>query len=557
MGMIGGILGGVGIFLIGMTLLTEGLKAAAGDALRRGLQRFAGGPGSALLSGVAFTALVQSSSATTVATIGFVSAGLLTFPQAVGVIFGANLGTTSTGWLVSLLGFKVSLTLIALPLVGVGALARVLLRGAAAQAGLALAGFGLIFVGIGTLQVGMADLADRVDPTRFPGGTLAGRAALLAVGFGMTVVMQSSSAAIATTLAAVHAGGIALDQAALLVIGQNLGTTVNAGLAAIGGSMATKRTAVAHVSFNVVTAVLAVLLLPLLLPLSTALSGGEDPAVAIAFFHSSFNVLGILVLFPMIARFSALIERLLPSPDDALTEHLDPSVTEIPAVAIEVARRSVGAIGSALFQHTRAALRLREGHDRPPKSERLPDRGIFPLALSEVRTFLGGVRTSAVGGDEHRRHLSILHAVDHLDRYVEAMEEFEEGRRPRDPMQRLSHARTLLDQGLIGALALPREVASVKGASAALADYRKAERLLVLEEAALGSLAPEVGWEVIDEIKCLDRMGYHAWRACHHLALADGWEAGKAGGAGGAGGGPGEGAGKATPEAFEDREADG
>lgn len=120
--MIGSMLGGVGLFLLGMILLTDGLKTAAGDALRKALARFTGGRFSALVSGATLTAMVQSSSATTLATIGFVSAGILTFEQAVGVIFGANLGTTSTGWLVSLLGFKVSVAAFALPLVGVGAL---------------------------------------------------------------------------------------------------------------------------------------------------------------------------------------------------------------------------------------------------------------------------------------------------------------------------------------------------------------------------------------------------------------------------------------------------
>jgi len=239
-------LGGIGLFLLGMILMTDGLKTAAGNALRKALARFTGGPLSALLSGATLTALVQSSSATTLATIGFVSAGILTFEQAVGVVFGANLGTTSTGWLVSLLGFKVSIAAFALPMVGAGALANLLGRGRWRAAGLAVAGFGLIFVGIDQLQVGMAGLATRLDPSMLPGDNLAGRLALVGLGVLMTVVMQSSSAAVATTLAALHAGTIGLDHAAALVIGQNVGTTVTAGLAAIGASTAARRTALAH-----------------------------------------------------------------------------------------------------------------------------------------------------------------------------------------------------------------------------------------------------------------------------------------------------------------------
>ena len=139
--MIAGILGGVGLFLLGMVLLTDGLKAIAGDSLRSILARFTGGRVSSVVAGVTITLLMQSSSATVLTTIGFVSAGLLTFSQSIGVIFGANLGTTSIGWLVALLGLRFSISVVALPLVGIGAVMRLLTRGRMASVGLALAGF--------------------------------------------------------------------------------------------------------------------------------------------------------------------------------------------------------------------------------------------------------------------------------------------------------------------------------------------------------------------------------------------------------------------------------
>ncbi|HSK28542.1 MAG TPA: Na/Pi symporter, partial [Candidatus Limnocylindria bacterium] len=151
--------GGIGLFLLGMALLSDGLKAFAGDSLRRALVQFTGSPIKAFASGALATALVQSSSATTVMVIGFVSAGLLTFPQAIGVVLGASLGTTSTGWIVSAIGLKVSVGYYALPLVGIGAFVKLLARGRWRSLGLALAGFGLIFVGIETLQNGMQGLS--------------------------------------------------------------------------------------------------------------------------------------------------------------------------------------------------------------------------------------------------------------------------------------------------------------------------------------------------------------------------------------------------------------
>lgn len=148
------IAGGIGIFLLGMVLVTEGAKAFAGESLRKALVRFTGSPWRAFLSGAIATLAVQSSSATTLTVIGFVSAGLLTFSQAVGVVIGASLGTTGTGWLVSVLGLKFSIGHYALPVIAIGALLRLLGRGSWHLIGLPLAGFGLIFVGIDMLQQG-------------------------------------------------------------------------------------------------------------------------------------------------------------------------------------------------------------------------------------------------------------------------------------------------------------------------------------------------------------------------------------------------------------------
>ncbi|EIM39317.1 Na/Pi-cotransporter II-like protein [Acinetobacter sp. HA] len=155
--------GGIGLFLLGMTLMTDGLKDIAGESLRQWLGRFTGSPLKAMSSGIIFTLIVQSSTATTLATIGFVSAGILTFAQSVGVIIGANIGTTSTGWMVALLGVKFSIGQFALPLITAGALLKILAQGRLALTGLVIAGFGLIFFGIELLQVAMSSLANRID----------------------------------------------------------------------------------------------------------------------------------------------------------------------------------------------------------------------------------------------------------------------------------------------------------------------------------------------------------------------------------------------------------
>jgi len=519
--MIGGVLGGVGIFLLGMILLTEGLRAAAGEALRHLLQRFARTPFLALCSGAAVTGLVQSSSATTLTTIGFVSAGLLTFPQAVGVIFGANLGTTSTGWLVSTLGFKVSMAVVAFPLVGIGALLRLIGRGRVAQAGLALAGFGLIFVGIEVLQDGMRGLADRIDPSSFPGATTWGRAVLVGIGAVMTVVMQSSSAAVATTLTGLHSGTLGLEQAALLVVGQNLGTTVKAGLAALGGSVPVRRTALAHILFNGVTGGLALLLFPLLLRGAIAIAGEADPALAIAMFHTTFNFIGVLVLFPVLGPFARVVERLVPEGAPTLTRNLDSSVAEIPAVAVEAARGASLAVARELFE------RAAETVSPPPPGQK---RSFFSLegrgepeetpevALLRIRSFLTEVHSSHAGGDPFRRHLSVLHAVDHLDRFRRALEE----ERWVDPVLGARLADGLgewIAESQAQGLPAP-EPMGLQTLSELFSSARKRQRARILLEAVEGRHDPSETRKGVDALLRLDRLAYHAWRAAFHLRVS-------------------------------------
>src|SRR5271155_557227 len=162
------IVGGVGLFLLGMAVMTDGLKALAGTALKTVMEKAAATPLLGTFWGAIATLIVQSSSATTMTTIGLVSAGLLTFPQGLGLVFGANIGTTGTGWLVALIGVRVSLTAAALPMIFVGALVKLLGSGRIAGAGAALAGFALVLFGLTTLQEGMGGLAERLHPADLP-----------------------------------------------------------------------------------------------------------------------------------------------------------------------------------------------------------------------------------------------------------------------------------------------------------------------------------------------------------------------------------------------------
>src|SRR5262245_45711936 len=205
-------LGGVGLFLLGMTVMPAGLKGLAGSGLRTVPGKAAATPFRGAFWGGVATLLVQASSATALTTIGLVSRGLLTVQQALGLVFGPNVGTTGTGWLVALIGLRVSLTAAAFPMIFVGALIKLLGRGRVSAAGAALAGFALVLFGLTTLQQGMGGLAERLHPADLPavlaaagGGwwsAMLGVLALVVVGIVMTALMQSSTAAIAVTLSA-------------------------------------------------------------------------------------------------------------------------------------------------------------------------------------------------------------------------------------------------------------------------------------------------------------------------------------------------------------------
>ncbi|MBX3747295.1 MAG: Na/Pi cotransporter family protein [Verrucomicrobiae bacterium] len=513
------LVGGIGLFLMGMVLLTDGLKAFAGESLRVALVRFTGTPLKAFGSGALATALVQSSSATTVTVIGFVSAGLLTFPQAVGVVIGASLGTTGTGWIVSVLGLKISVGFYALPLVGIGAFLKLLARGRGRALGLALAGFGLIFVGIETLQTGMQAASGRFRLSELPGGGLFGH--LLAMGLGviLTVIMQSSSAAVATTLTALHSGTVNFDQAASIVIGAAVGTTVTGALAAIGGSVSAKRTAIAHVLFNLATGLVAVVSLPLFLRgIRWAQDHlGLDPgATSLAAFHTGFIAVGVLIFLPWVHRFSAWIERLLPERGPILTRHLDDTVLHAPAVALEATRRALCESAATVFRT------LRDGLQGPAAGRDDPTRREVERALERIQEFFTRIPPIVEDAPLSRFRLAQVHAVDHLVRLI-ARWEVPPGLRHRQAQDRFRPALTLCqdildtaERGLIGGGATDW-LARVEGDALALAQLRRQERPVVLSETAGGQWGASAALEILDAIRWFDRVGYHTWRIANYL----------------------------------------
>lgn len=349
------LLGALGVFLLGMKLMSEALQRAAGNQLKRWLglmtaNRFAG-----VLSGIAITSVLQSSSATTVMVVSFVSAGLLSLTQAIGVIMGANIGTTMTGWIVSLLGFKVSIGAFALPAVGIGTILGFMRGERKKQWGEVLLGFGLLFLGIGLLKDSVPELSqDQLGFVRGLGDHGFG-SVLIFVGVGtvLTVILQSSSATMTLTLTMSAMGWLPYESAVAMILGENIGTTLTANLAAIGASTEAKRAARVHTLFNVFgvmwsLALMHVYLLPIvdwmvpgdpyvdlgaLTPGSKAHAAGSSVVTLhLAAVHTVFNLTNTLLMLPLVRQLERVVKWWVPGKEKGRSRlhFLTPAGVEAP-----------------------------------------------------------------------------------------------------------------------------------------------------------------------------------------------------------------------------------
>ncbi len=375
--MLGFTIGGLGLFLLGMRLMTDGLKYAAGRALSDVLAASTATRFRGIMAGAGITALVQSSSAVTVATIGFVNAGLMDMPQALALIYGSNIGTTMTGWLVAILGFKLKISLFALPAIGVGMGMRLFgHEGKRGGIGDAVAGFGVFFLGIAILKDTFAQTATSFDLASLSGEGPLFVAAYCAAGFAMTMLMQSSSASIAIVLTAAASGIVTPEDAAAMVIGANLGTTSTAVLAVIGATANARRLAAAHVLFNLLTGAIALAILPFLLILIAdtlkAIEGGAPITTMLAVFHTVFNVMGVLIFLPFHDRVVGVLERMFRTAeeDEARPRYLDRTVVNTPVLAIHALGMELARIGAIAGRMARGAISSESGPSRKLKSDR-------------------------------------------------------------------------------------------------------------------------------------------------------------------------------------------
>lgn len=336
----GRIAAGVAIFLYGMLALEDGFRSFAGGALDSVLRRSTDRRWKSLAFGVVSTTLVQSSSLVTLLTISFLSSGLISLGGAIGIVFGANLGTTTGAWLVAGLGLKVSLSLYAMPMLVIGVL-LVFQRGAVVKgSGYVLVGIGLLFLGIDYMKVGFEAFRDSIDLARYSVDGVRGLLLYTALGIAATVIMQSSHAVLILILAALAAAQVGYDNALALAIGSNIGTTVTAVVGSLGANPDGRRLAAAHLVFNLSTALVALLFIDqfkLLVEWIGGALGLVDDTMRLALFHSLFNVTGLALMLPLAGMLERQLERRFkaPSPAVAQPRYLNAAVKQFPAAAIE------------------------------------------------------------------------------------------------------------------------------------------------------------------------------------------------------------------------------
>lgn len=515
------LLGGIGLFLIGMSLLSEGLTTFAGNSLQKALGRFTGTPFKAFLSGAIITALVQSSSATTITLIGFVSAGLMTFSQAIGVVMGASLGTTGTGWLIATLGLKVDLGFYVLPLIGIGAFLKLLARGRWPALGLAIAGFGILFVGIDTMQSGVSGFDGQLSLNFYGDSEVTWWHKLLTllVGIIATIVLQSSTAMVATTLTALDAGAINFEQAAILVIGAAIGTTFTGILAAIGGSIMARRTALAHVLFNLFSGIIAMLLLPLLLWIVKSLQHHFDiqtGAIALVAFHTLFIGLGVLIFLPLANRIAALIERILPERPNNLVQQLDKSQQQVPELALATMEKTLTTFSCELIQQTHQRCLQ---PDTPIDKQKQED---FKEGLSIIKQYFSGINFTDGHKDLSDARLALTHVVDHLKRLYARTSEAEFVSYDNPPpifKEALEHSQKLLNSAITGLCSDTGEywLDEMSEQYQILCDLRQKAREQIMQETASGHRNSTEALSILDSMRWLVRTNYHVWRICYYL----------------------------------------
>ena len=424
------LLGAMGMFLYGMNLMSAGLQKAAGDRLRGFLSAMTSNPFKRVMTGVGVTALIQSSSATTVMVVSFVNAGLLTLVQAIGVIMGANIGTTITAWMVSLLGFKADISILAVPLMLLGFLFSNSKKNQKKNIGELIVGFSLLFLGLSFMKESVPDLKQTPEVLEFvrqwAGHGFWSVLIFLGVGTILTLILQSSSATMAITLIMLSMGWVPFPMACAMVLGENIGTTITANIAASVGNPAAKRAALSHTIFNVFGVIWALILFRPFLGLVgriIELMGYPNPAAegfavdspngatgtavlyGLSMLHTLFNLINTIILVWFTDLIAKVVTKLVKEPENKEEKafrlrYIEAGPLATPELATEQAFKEIihfAKISRNGLGYARAAI----NENDPDKFEELKGKLVKYEEISdrieyEIATFLNAVSAEEI-----------------------------------------------------------------------------------------------------------------------------------------------------------------
>ncbi len=441
-------LGGLGLFLFGMKIMSEGLQKVAGKKMRKILGLISNNRFMGCGVGALVTAVIQSSSATTVMLVGFVDAGLMTLVQAVGVILGANIGTTITAQLIA---FKI--TAYALPAIAAGVFLRFFVgRQKWVYVGDVLLGFGLVFFGLATMKAGFAPLKESEAFigffTKFNTENLNGILLCVIIGALLTMILQSSSATVGITMALAMQGLLSFQASVALILGENIGTTITAQLASLGANINARRTANAHTLFNIIGVVIIILFFPIFLQIVNFVTGsimqfgppdviinGERPNIAryIANAHTLFNVVNAFIFLFALSYLVKLTTWLTPDKKEKTDldelhhiRYLDTKFVDAPSVALTQARAEILRMGAAvelMYEDVITSLKDRKLKELQKWRKR---EDAVDILQKEITQFLVQVAQKPISPEESREVASLLRMTNNLERIGDGIENIAE-----------------------------------------------------------------------------------------------------------------------------------
>ncbi|HOY63442.1 MAG: Na+/Pi-cotransporter [bacterium ADurb.Bin236] len=437
------LLGGLGIFLFGIKTMSSGMQQLAGNRIKRTFDKLTNNRFVGLLVGLSVTALIQSSSATTVMIVGFINAGLMELSSAVGIILGANIGTTITSWII-----VIKITRYAMPIVGIGAILALFSKNKRVKTwGEALLGFGLLFMGLKLMETAFMPLRENEQFisffAQFGAGSFSQILKSVLAGLLLTMIVQSSSATVGITIALANQGLLTYEAAAALVLGENIGTTITMELASIGANISAKRAARIHTLFNVIGVTYMVFIFPFYIRLidyivpggmNHVAADGTRPYIAahIAAGHSVFNIFNSLVFLFAAGLLIKLVTWLIPGDKDKSDhklEYIDYSFISAPAIALGQSKKEIikmsGMVIDMFKWNSEMLVTPALDHD---KVERLfKYENITDSLQAEISKFLAQLLQSSPGPDhaeEARRYLRVTDELESIGDYCEQLAKY-------------------------------------------------------------------------------------------------------------------------------------